>query len=576
MEFTILRVNMTTGECHFEPLPMTYAGLGGRGLTSGIVAAEVDPASSPLGPRNKLVFAPGLLGGTNCANVNRISVGCMSPLTGGIKESNAGGVPGGQLAALGVSAVVIEGLAGEGCWRMLEIGKDHARLVPSTVHGLNNYDVVSRLVERYGRHCGYISIGRAGEYRLAVSGIAFTDQDVRPSRHAGRGGAGAVMGAKGLKAVIINPEGSPPLPVKDAEAFERAAERFAAALKGNPISGAGLTNYGTAVLVNVVNEAGGLPTRNFRQGRFKEHEALSGETLHRLTKKRGGKVARGCMPGCVIQCGGTFLDRKGGYVSKWPQLETVWAFGPNAGIDDLDMVARYDRLCDDVGVDTIDVGCALSLLMEAGVLPFGDAEAALKLVEEIGEGTVMGRVLGSGAAITGKVFGLRRVPAVKGQSLSAFDPRAIKGQGVTYATTPMGADHTAGFAVAANLLNVGGHVDPLGKEGQVALSRRMQIASAAMDSIGLCMFAGLAILDNPEMQSCLADMLNAKFGLTLGVDDIADLGKRVLRLEVDFNRRAGFTEAADRLPDFFSDEEIPPHAEKFDISAQDLDSVLKF
>ncbi|MDR1660620.1 MAG: aldehyde ferredoxin oxidoreductase [Desulfovibrio sp.] len=574
MEFTILRVNMTTGECRFEPLPEVYAGLGGRGLTSSIVAAEVEASCSPLGPRNKLVFAPGLLGGTNCANVNRVSVGCKSPLTGGIKESNAGGVPGGQLAALGISAVVIEGLAREGCWRVLEIGRTRARLVPSTVHGLNNYSVVSRLAGEYGKSCGYISIGRAGEYRLAASSIAFTDQDTHPTRHAGRGGAGAVMGAKGLKAIIVNPEGSLPLPVKDAEAFGKAARRFAAALKGNPVSGGSLTNYGTAVLVNVVNEAGGLPTRNFRHGRFNGHESLSGETLHRLTKKRGGKVARGCMPGCVVQCSGTFLDKGGGYVTKWPELETIWAFGPNAGIDDLDMVARYDRFCDDVGVDTIDVGSALSLLMEAGVLPFGDAGAALKLVEEISAGTAMGRVLGSGAAITGKVFGLRRIPAVKGQSLSAFDPRAIKGQGVTYATTPMGADHTAGFAVAANLLNVGGQVDPLGKEGQIALSRRMQIAAAAMDSIGICLFAGLAALDAPETQSCLVDMLNAKFGLTLGVEDIADLGKKVLRLEVDFNRRAGFTEAADRLPDFFSDEEIAPHAAKFDISARDLESVL--
>ncbi|MDR2744615.1 MAG: aldehyde ferredoxin oxidoreductase [Desulfovibrio sp.] len=574
MEFTILRVNMTSGECRFEPLPEAYMGLGGRGLTSSIVAAEVEPSCAPLGPHNKLVFAPGLLGGTNCANVNRISVGCKSPLTGGIKESNAGGVPGGHLAALGISAVVVEGLAREGRWHMLEIGKAHARLVSSVAHGLNNYDVVSKLAGEYGKSCGYISIGRAGEYRLAASSIAFTDQDVRPARHAGRGGAGAVMGAKGLKAIIVNPEGSSPLPVNDAEAFDKAAGCFAAALKGNPVSGKGLADYGTAVLINIVNEAGGLPTRNFRHGRFKGHEALSGETLHRLTRKRGGRVARGCMPGCVIQCSGTFLDKRGRYVSKWPELETIWAFGPNAGIDDLDMVARYDRLCDDVGVDTIDVGSALSLLMEAGVLPFGDAGAALKLVEEISAGTALGRVLGSGAAITGKVFGLRRVPTVKGQSLSAFDPRAIKGQGVTYATTPMGADHTAGFAVAANLLNVGGQVDPLGKEGQVALSRRMQIAAAAMDSIGLCLFAGLAVLDNPETQSCIADMLNAKFGLTLGVEDVAGLGKKVLRVEVDFNRRAGFTEAADRLPDFFSDEEIPPHAEKFDISAQDLDSVF--
>jgi aldehyde:ferredoxin oxidoreductase len=572
----MLRVNMSTGECRFEPLPEAYAGLGGRGLTSGLVAAEVDPLCAPLGPHNKLVFAPGLLGGTNCANAGRISVGCKSPLTGGIKEANAGGTPGGQLAALGISAVIIEGLAGEGQWRMLEIGKGRARLVPSTVHGLNNYEAVSRLAGAYGGACGYISIGRAGEFRLASASIAFTDQDLHPSRHAGRGGVGAVMGAKGLKAVIINPEGGASLPVRDAAAFERAALRFAAVLQDSPAGGGSLANYGTAVLVNILNEAGALPTRNFRQGRFAGHEAVSGEAMNRLVRERGGKVAHGCMPGCLLRCSGIFPDREGNYVSKWPELATVWAFGPNVGISDLDSIARYDRLCDDAGVDTIEVGSAVALLMEAGVLPFGDAAAALKLVEEISAGTVMGRVLGSGAAITGKVFGLHRVPVVKGQSLPAYDPRAIKGQGVTYATTPMGADHTAGFAVAASLLNVGGQVDPLGREGQVEISRRMQISTAAVDSMGLCLFIAFSALNNAETRSCLAEMLNAKFGLSLHPEAVADLGKRVLAAEVDFNRRAGFTEAADRLPDFFRDEELLPHARKFDISAQELDSVLKW
>jgi aldehyde:ferredoxin oxidoreductase len=576
MEFTILRVNMSTGECRFEAFPEAYAGLGGRGLTSGIVAAEVDPACSPLGPRNKLIFAPGLLGGTNCANADRISVGCKSPLTGGIKEANAGGLPGGQLAAFGIGAVVIEGSAEEGRWHMLEIGKGRARLVPSIVHGLNNYAVVSALAGKYGRDCSYISIGRAGEFRLAASSIAFTDQDLHPSRHAGRGGAGAVMGAKGLKAVIINPEAGLPLPVKDAEAFEKAARRFSSALKSSLPDGGGLTEYGTAVLVNILNEAGGLPTRNFRYGRFGGHEAVSGERLNRLTRERGGKVAHSCMPGCVIRCSGIFPDKEGNYVSKWPELETVWAFGPNAGISDLDVVARYDRLCDDVGVDTIDVGSAVALLMEAGVLPFGDADGALKLVEEISAGTAMGRVLGSGAAITGKVFGLRRVPAVKGQSLPAYDPRAVKGQGVTYATTPMGADHTAGFVVAAELLNTGERGEPPDKESRIEISRRMQISAAAVDSIGLCLFVAFAALDNPETQTCIVDMLNAKFGAAMAVEDIAALGKRVLRAEVGFNRRVGFTDAADRLPDFFSDEELLPHAQKFDISAQDLNSVFKW
>jgi aldehyde:ferredoxin oxidoreductase len=242
----------------------------------------------------------------------------------------------------------------------------------------------------------------------------------------------------------------------------------------------------------------------------------------------------------------------------------------------MDMIARYDYMCDDVGVDTIDVGAAISLFMEAGVLKFGDAQGALDLLGEISKGSAIGRVLGSGVAITGKVYGLRRVPEVKGQGLPAYDPRAVKGQGVTYATTPMGADHTAGYAVTANILSVGGTVDPLSSAGQVELSRNLQIATAAVDTTGLCLFVAFAVLDNPDALVAVVDMLNARYGLKLGLDDVTALGKAVLETEIKFNRAAGITEAADRLPDFFKDEKFPPHNTTFDITDAELDSVLKW
>ena len=578
MEFKFLRVNMATRECRFESIPERYAGMGGRGLTSAVVAAEVEPTCSALGPHNKLVFAPGLLGGTNCANSNRISVGCKSPMTGGIKEANSGGQPGGHLAKMGITAIVVEDIAEDGAWYQLELTKDSARLIPSTVTGLNNYDTVAGLVAQYGKECSYVTIGRAGEFRLTAASIAFTDRELRPARHAGRGGVGAVMGSKGLKAIIINPEGGANHPLKDAESFKSAAKRFAKALMDHPVCGQGLPTYGTAVLVNILHEAGGLPTRNFSTGRFEGHDAVSGETLNQITKDRGGAgiVAHGCMTGCIMRCSGVYPDKDGKEVGKWPEYETLWAFGPNSGIDDLDMIARYDKICDDVGVDTIDVGCALALLMDAGVLTFGDAEGALELMGEISKGSAIGRVLGSGAAITGKVYGLRRVPVVKGQSLPAYDPRAVKGQGVTYATTPMGADHTAGYAVTANILNVGGTVDPLSKNGQIELSRNLQIATAAVDATGLCLFVAFAVLDNPDALVAVVDMLNAKYGIALGLDDVTGLGKKILETEIDFNRRAGITEAADRLPDYFSDEKLPPHGVRFDITPEELDEVLRW
>ncbi len=573
----LLRVDMTTQKCTFEDIPAHYAGMGGRGLTSTIIGREVEPICTAIGPHNKLVFASGLLGGTTCANSGRISVGCKSPMTGGIKESNSGGQPGGHLPKLGIAAIIVEGMAPVGQWFQLELAKNTAKLVcAKDITGLNNYDAVAKLITHYGEECSYITIGRAGEFKLTAASIAFTDKELRPARHAGRGGVGAVMGSKGLKAIIINPKDCKSQENVHGEAFKEASKRFTKMLLDHPVCGAGLPNYGTAVLINIMHEAGGLPTRNFSSGRFDGHENVSGELLNQTTKDRGGEgvVAHGCMSGCVMRCSGLYPDKNGKLIGKWPEYETIWAFGPNSGIDDLDMIAKYDRLCDDYGVDTIDVGCAIAVAMEAGVLPFGDAAGALKLLEEISAGTPLGRIIGSGAAITGKVFGVRRVPTVKGQSMPAYDPRAVKGQGVTYATSPMGADHTAGYAVTANILSVGGTIDPLSAKGQVELSRNLQIATTAVDATGLCLFVAFAVLDNPEALPAIVDMLNARYDLTLTGDDVVALGKKILETEIDFNRRAGLTEAHDRLPDYFVDEPLAPHNVKFDITNAELDSTL--
>jgi aldehyde:ferredoxin oxidoreductase len=479
---------------------------------------------------------------------------------------------------MGIHAIIVENIAPAGQWYQLELTPDTAKLVPATVAGLNNYDAVAKLVETYGPKCSYVSIGRAGEFKLTAASIAFTDRELRPTRHAGRGGVGAVMGSKGLKAIIIDPKDAKGAPIVEKEAFSEASKRFTKALTTHPVTSQGLPLYGTAVLVNILHEAGGLPTFNFSQGRFDDHEAVSGETLNQLTKERGGEgvVSHGCMTGCVMRCSGIFPDKNGKFMGKWPEYETLWAFGPNSGVNDVEMIVRYDTICDDVGVDTIDVGAALAVLMDGGLLEFGDAAGALKIMEQISEGTALGRVIGCGAATAGRVYGVRRVPQVKGQSLPAYDPRAVKGQGVTYATTPMGADHTAGYAVTANILSVGGTVDPLSTAGQVELSRNLQIATAAVDTCGLCLFVAFAVLDIPDALVAIVDMLNARYGLTLTVNDVPGVGKAVLEAEIDFNRRAGLTSAADRLPDFFLDEPCPPHNKVFDVTDEELDSVLKW
>ena len=575
--FKILRVNMADLSVKSEDIPEAYQGLGGRGLTSAIVSQEVEPTCSPIGPNNKLIFAPGLLGGTNCANSGRISVGAKSPLTEGIKEANSGGQAGGYLARLGIAAVVIEGMPAEEKLFKIFIGKEKCEISSADdLKGLGNYDTVDKLKGEFGDKVGFVSIGQAGEWKLAGASIAFTDKELRPTRHAGRGGLGAVMGSKGLKAIIIDPAGGELAPLADKEAFKSASKRFAKALQEHPVTSQGLPTYGTDVLINVINEAGGLPTRNFSSGRFEGAEKVAGETLNKITVERKGNPTHGCMTGCIIKCSGIFVDEKGEYVSKWPEYETVWAWGPNCCIDDLDAIARIDRGCDDIGLDTIEMGNSVAVAMEAGIKEFGDAAGAEELLGEMGKGTPLGRILGSGAAVVGKTFGVRRVPVVKGQALPAYDPRAVKGMGVTYATTPMGADHTAGYAVAQNIMKVGGDVDPLKPEGQAKLSSDLQVVTAVVDTTGLCLFVAFAAMDIEDAFNAIVDMVNAKYGLSLTGDGVTSLGQRILGMERDFNRRAGFTEADDRLPEFFKLEKLPPHNQVFDVPDEELDTVFNF
>ncbi|MGD9006385.1 MAG: aldehyde ferredoxin oxidoreductase C-terminal domain-containing protein [Desulfobacteraceae bacterium] len=577
----ILRINMGAdgGPSTATEALGDYAGLGGRGLTTAVVAKEVPALCHALGAENKLVIAPGMLSGTTAAMSGRMSVGCKSPLTGTIKESNAGGQGAQVLARLGYAAIVIEGAPKDGSLYKILINKDGVTISDAAdLKLLGNYDLVAKLNAEYGDKVAMISIGQAGERKMCAASIAFTDMEQRPTRHAGRGGTGAVMGAKGVKAIVLDDAGMSMRAPKDPDKFKAANQAFVAGLKKHPVTGEGLPAYGTNVLTNVLNEAGGYPTNNFSSGRFDTAAKISGESQAELENARGGKnsATHGCHKGCIIRCSGTFYDKDGNYVSKQPEYETVWAHGGNCGIDDLDAIAQMDRLDDDFGLDTIEMGATIAVAMEAGLAAFGDAEAAIKLVKEVGEGTPLGRILGNGAEVTGKVFGLERVPVVKGQALPAYDPRAVQGIGVTYATSTQGADHTAGYAVTANILGVGGSVDPLKPEGQIELSRNLQIATAAVDATGMCLFIAFAVLDQPETFQALIDMLNAFYGLSLTADDVAALGQSILKNERDFNKAAGFTSEHDRLPRFFHTEKLAPHGVTFEVKDEDLDSVFNW
>lgn len=382
------------------------------------------------------------------------------------------------------------------------------------------------------------------------------------------------MGSKKLKAIVVDDRGAAHVALADPEKFKAAARKWAKYLTEHPVSGQALPTYGTAVLINIVNEAGALPTKNFRGGRFEFAEDISGERMVDLIKQRGGKTKEGCHPGCLIQCSQAYHDAKGKYLTSGFEYETIWALGANTLIKHLDDIARLDRLCDDFGLDTIEMGVTLGVMMEGGVIPWGDGPGAIKMLKKVGTNDPWGLILGNGSAFAGQALGVDRVPAVKRQGLPAYDPRAEKGVGLTYATSPMGGDHTAGYGVATNLLKCGGVGDPLKKEGNIELSRNLQIATAAIDSTGLCLFVAFPVLDNADALQCIVDMINARYGTKLTTADVGELGRQVLHDELSFNHDAGFTKAHDRLPEFFKENLKDPHNVTWDFTDAEIDSVL--
>jgi len=573
----IFRVNMTELTSKIETVPAGWAGLGGRGLTSTIVAAEVPPTCHALSAQNVLCFAPGLLTGTAAANSGRLSAGAKSPLTGTIKESNAGGTAAQMLAKLGIKALIIEGAPKDGTWYNLAVGVDGVTInEEKELLGLGNFAVIDAVEARLGKKTGVLTIGPAGELKMTAANISVKDPDSKIRSH-GRGGLGAVMGSKQIKFISIDDKNAPGVKIADPEKFKVAARTFAKALLEHPVSGEGLPTYGTNVLVNILNEAGGLPTRNFTTGQFEGHDKISGETMHDTIAARGGKVKHGCHAGCIIQCSQVYNDKDGKYVTSGFEYETIWGLGADCCIDNLDDIALADSMMDDIGIDSIETAVMFGVAMEAGILPFGDSKGMLRILkEEIGKGTPLGRIMGGGAGSVGRAYGVTRVPVVKNQGIPAYDPRSVKGIGITYATSTMGADHTAGYTIATNILNVGGFVDPLKKEGQVELSRNLQIATAAIDSTGMCIFIAFPALDIPECLPALIDMINARFGIALTGDDVTNLGKHILKLERKFNIEAGFNSSHDRLPDFFKNETVAPHNAIWDFTDAEIDEFWNF
>ncbi len=565
----LLRVDMSQQTVKFEPVPAAYERLGGRALIAKVLLEEIPATCDALGPHNKLIVAPGLLGGAMVAAAGRLSFGGKSPLTGGAKESNAGGTAGDMLGKLDIKAIIVEGQAKKGDLFILHVSGDSAELKTAPeLKGLGTYATSDRIQAQYGAGSSVLCIGQAGEWLMRGAGISCTGERDQRSNFAARGGLGAVMGSKGLKAIVIDKAEGRSMAMADPGLLRSTAKSYAQKLINDPKLGTkGAQHlYGTASIVAAVNEIGSLPTRNFSAGAFESSSNLTGEKLRETALSRGGKAGTRCMPGCVIACRNLYVDEGGKPIAGTVQYETIALVGSNLGIGNLDDVAVLNYLCNDYGLDTIETGAALGVVIEAGMAEFGDSEGIINVLKQVGEGTPLGRIIGNGCVTAGQVFGIRRVPAVLGQAMPGYDPRSLKGNGVTYATSPQGADHTAGNAFGARK-----EVNPLGVQGQKELSLKLQIIAAMLDSTGLCLFARPPVISDPQI---MVDLINGIYGWGWTKEDLDRFNRQVLRDELEFNRRAGKTQADYRLPEYMRGEPLPPSNSVFDVPDSELDAVF--
>jgi len=564
----IWRINTRTQTLKREPTPERWQRLGGRGLIARIMVDEVDAKCDPLGPGNKLIFTPGLLVGHMLSSTDRLSVGGKSPLTGGIKEANAGGRTGYHMAFMGIHALIIEDTPEKEGWWVLHLSLAGAKWEKADdLAGVGVYETAPKLLEKYGDKVAVALIGPGGEMRMKSAGIQNLDKDRIPSRIAARGGLGAVMGSKGLKAIVFDQTGGQKPSIANVEAFKVAQKDYTQSVMNHPQS-VTYREYGTQAMPQMTQRFAALPTHNFSRGTFYDVEKISGEAMRELILNRGkpSDPSHACMAGCTIKCSNVFGGEDGRIIVSPLEYETVGLMGTNLDIDSLDSIGRMNWQVNDLGLDSIEVGGALGVAAEAGLMRWGSEEDGLKLIDEIRNGTELGRVLGDGAVAVGRRYGIERVPAVKGQSMSAYEPRSIKGTGVTYATTPQGADHTCGLTIRAQV----NHLDPT---QQKDASLNAQLNMAGYDTIGACIFAGFGYAATPD--GVVKRLLKSRYGWEDLPDNVLQaLGKETIRLEREFNKRAGFTKEDDRLPKWMMEEALPENGSVFDVSPDVLDHIF--
>ncbi|HUG35533.1 MAG TPA: aldehyde ferredoxin oxidoreductase C-terminal domain-containing protein [Candidatus Limnocylindrales bacterium] len=517
-------------------------------------AATVDP----LSPDNPLIFSAGPFAGTSFSNANRTSVGCKSPLTGGIKEANGGGSFSYGLGQLKISGFTLLGASAE--WVVIHMKKDGAIDFDDAAPymGKGNFEAQGMLHAKYGKKVTIGLCGPVGEYQGLIAGISFSDKDGRPARLSARGGVGAVMGSKRVKAIVVDLDRVPPM--HDSKKVNAAIKDYSKMLRADSMVSNFYAKIGTMGMADFQNAFGGLPVNNFSAGqqvdvagggKFK----MGGDHIRELNVSRGGDHTHACMPGCVIQCSNVYHDAAGKEVVSPVEYETLGLLGTNCGISDPDDLAQLNFIANDLGVDTIETGAMLAVLMEAGLGAFGDVKFMGDCLAEIKTGSEKGRIWAQGTARVGEHYNVKRVPVIKKQAISAYDPRVVEATGLTMMATAQGADHTAGNLPRLKTREM--ELPALLEQSLIAQTR-----VAANDSLGLCIFGGVVTNVNLDF---LTNAINSAHGTSLTPDFFEALGRETLRLEWEFNRRAGFTAKDDDLPPFFYQEPLPPtnHVARF-------------
>lgn len=551
----VLRINLKDRTVKVEALDLEQAQkfIGGRGLGTKIFMDEVDAKVDALSPENKLIIVTGPLTGTPVPTGGRYMVVTKSPLTGTIACSNSGGYWGAEFKAAGYDIIIFEDKADAPVYLAIIDDKVEIRDA-SALWGKLVTETTDIIKSEMPDKSRVMTIGPAGE-RLSKLAAIMNDYD----RAAGRSGVGAVMGSKNLKAIAV--KGSSKPQIADPEKLKEVSSVWLKALKDNGVTGAGLPTYGTAVLVNIINESGVFPTNNFQSSQFDKADEVSGETMTKDYLVRKNPCYR-----CPIACGRWVKIEELGIEVGGPEYETLWAFSGDCGISDIATTFKANYYCNEYGMDTISVGATIAAAMElrqrgfikeedleGTPLEFGNAEGVVDWTIKMGKGEGLGAKMVEGSYRLCESYGVPELSmSVKKLEIPAYDPRGIMGQGLAYATSNRGGCHVRGYMISPEILGLPQKLDRFTLDGKTTWVKIFQDFTAVIDSLGLCLFTSFAMGAQDY-----ANLYNAVCGTEYNADTILEAGDRIYNIERQFNLASGIDASQDTLPKRLLEDPIP-------------------